>query len=200
MSHPVIALPRGTSITAAAALALMAALGGGAHALVLTPLLAGEAVPASSVTAAVAALAVVATLDVIVAIGLYDALAGAGRWLSTLAAAFRLAYAAVFGAAIGMLALGGTTALETFDSVWSLSLGLFGTHLLLVGVLVFRAGGTGRIVGPLVSLAGAGYAIDSYAGILAPDAGVALAQFTFVGEVVLIGWLVVRAIRRPHAR
>lgn len=194
-THP---LPRGAAITAAITLTLMAGVAGTAHALVVAPLLAGTTTEPSGFGLAVAAFGVVAVLDVIVSVALYDALAPAGRWLAALAAAFRLVYTAVLAAAVGMLAAGASVALALFDSTWQFGLGLFGVHLALVGVLVYRMGGSGRIIGPLVSLAGIGYVVDSYARLLAPEAGLALAQFTFVGEVVLIVWLVARAIRTPR--
>lgn len=199
MTTTTLPLPRGTSITAAISLALMAGVAGTAHALVIAPLLAGAPAGSDSLGLALAAFGIVAVLDVIVALALFDALAPAGRWLSALAAAFRLVYTAVLAAAIGMLAASDSIGVDLFDSTWQFGLGLFGVHLVLIGVLVYRMGGSGRFVGPLVSLAGIGYAVDSYARLLAPETGLALAQFTFVGEVVLIGWLIVRAIRRRPA-
>jgi len=61
-----------------------------------------------------------------------------------------------------------------------------------------RSGVFATIVGALVLLAGAGYLADSVRWILVPD-GLAVAQFTFIGEIVLIAWLVVGGIRSLRA-
>ena len=76
---------------------------------------------------------------------------------------------------------------------------LFGMHLLVIGWLLLRRSGVfATIVGVLVLLAGAGYLADSVLWILVPD-GLAVAQFTFIGEIVLIAWLVVGGIRSLRA-
>ena len=125
-------------------------------------------------------------------------------------------YAAVFVGAIAMLAdarriadgAGAASALglegrdaavlsrlDGFDAAWKAGLVLFGMHLLVIGWLLLRRSGVfATVVGALVLLAGAGYLADSVLWILVPD-GLAFAQFTFVGEIVLIAWLVVGGIR-----
>ena len=47
----------------------------------------------------------------------------------------------------------------------------------------------------LVVIAGGGYLADSFAAILAPDFGFTFSLFTFVGEALLIVWLLMRAIK-----
>ncbi|MFI7452605.1 DUF4386 family protein [Nonomuraea sp. NPDC049714] len=63
----------------------------------------------------------------------------------------------------------------------------FGLHLLLLGYLAYR---WARVVGVLLGIAGLGYLVDSFGAVLGhtPDAAV----FTFVGEVVLMLWLLVK--------
>ena len=139
---------------------------------------------------------------------------------SALAAAFRIAYAAVFVGAIAMLAdarriaegAGGASGLgiedrdtavlsrlDGFDAAWNAGLVLFGMHLLVIGWLLLRRSGVfATIVGALVLLAGAGYLADSVLWVLVPD-GLVVAQFTFIGEIVLIAWLVVGGIRSIRA-
>ena len=56
--------------------------------------------------------------------------------------------------------------IRQFDDIWSLGLGLFGIHLLLIGWLAFTSGFVPRIIGVLVAIAGAGYLIDSLGGLL----------------------------------
>ncbi len=86
--------------------------------------------------------------------------------------------------------------LDGFDAAWNGGLlVLFGMHLLVIGWLLLRRSGVfATVVGALVLLAGAGYLADSVLWVLVPD-GLAFAQFTFIGEIVLIAWLVVGGIR-----
>ncbi|MGH3703630.1 MAG: DUF4386 domain-containing protein [Agromyces sp.] len=168
---------------------------------------------------AVVALLGVAVLDVIVACGLWAVFRAERPGASALAAAFRIAYAAVFIGAVAMLAdarrivegSGGSVQvgelrdaavierLGGFETVWDAGLVLFGMHLAVIGwLLLRRSGAFAAIVGALVLLAGAGYVVDSVLGVLLPGT-VAVAQFTFFGEVVLIAWLVVGGIRSTRA-
>jgi len=169
---------------------------------------------------AVLALLGVAVLDVVVACGLWMLFRAQRPGASALAAAFRIAYAAVFVGAIAMLAdarriaeaAGGASGLgiedrdlavlsrlDGFGAAWSAGLVLFGMHLVVIGWLVLRRSGVfAIIVGVLVLLAGAGYLADSVLWVLVPD-GIAVAQFTFIGEIVLIAWLVVGGIRSIRA-
>ena len=74
-------------------------------------------------------------------------------------------------------------------------MGLFGIHLLLIGWLAFSSGIVPRLVGVLVTIAGAGYLIDSVGPLLSATYRLELASFAFVGEVVLMVWLLVFAVR-----
>ncbi len=169
---------------------------------------------------AVLALLGVAVLDVVVACGLWMVFRGERPGAAALAATFRIAYTAVFVGAIAMLADARRIAegagaasglgvderdtavlarLDGFDSAWNAGLVLFGMHLAVIGwLLLRRSGAFATIVGALVLLAGAGYLADSALWVLVPD-GFAVAQFTFVGEIVLIAWLVVGGIRSIQA-
>ena len=135
--------------------------------------------------------------------------------------AFRLVYAAVFLGAIAMLvdarriATGAGEAsdlaiadrdtavllrFEGFDSVWNTGLLVFGVHLVVVGwLLVTRPGVFATVDGWLVLLAGAGYLADGVVRVVAPEVTASVAQFTFIGEIVLIAWLVVGGIRSLRA-
>ncbi|RZS65627.1 uncharacterized protein DUF4386 [Agromyces ramosus] len=170
---------------------------------------------------AVLALLGVAVLDVVVACALWTVFRAERPGAAALAAAFRIAYAAVFVGAIAMLAdarriadegAGGASGLgiddrdlavlsrlDGFDAAWNAGLVLFGVHLAVIGwLLLRRPGGFAVVVGVLVLVAGAGYLADSVLGVLAPD-GPAVAQYTFIGEIVLIAWLVVGGIRSIRA-
>ena len=63
-------------------------------------------------------------------------------------------------------------------------------HLVLVGVLCWRSGFVPRVIGVLVVLAGAAYAVDSIGVLLSASYDLELAAFLFVGEVALMVWLI----------
>lgn len=165
--------------------------------------------------AGIASLAVVVALDIVVAWALYRVFAPVDPALSMLAAAFRFVYAGVFLVAIGRLVsavdlltgagmegfeVGQVQALalaeiEGFGDVWSAGLALFGVHLLVVGYLAWRSGYVPRWLGVLLVVAACGYLFDSLAAILVGDAAPTIAAFTFLGEVLLAVWLLVRGRR-----
>lgn len=51
-----------------------------------------------------------------------------------------------------------------------------------------------RIVGVLLVIAGAGYAVDTFSSVLSPTP-IVVSTFTFLGEFVLAVWLVARGRR-----
>lgn len=51
------------------------------------------------------------------------------------------------------------------------------------------------LLGALVVIAGCGYLADSFTRILVPDFTFTFSLFTFVGEALLIGWLLWSAVR-----
>ena len=69
-----------------------------------------------------------------------------------------------------------------------------GLWLLPFGSLVYRSGFLPRVLGVLLLVAGAGYLADFLRYVLAPDVNVTLTQFTFIGELLLPLWLVVRGV------
>jgi hypothetical protein len=62
-----------------------------------------------------------------------------------------------------------------------------------------------RFLGVLVAVAGGGYLADTFARILVPDFEFTFSLITFVGEALLIFWLLWRAIKgfpseiEPHS-
>jgi hypothetical protein len=148
---------------------------------------------------AVLLLFIVAILDIVVAWGLYIVLVPANKNLSALAAWMRVIYAGIFIFAVGKLYMAsqvltpdGTQAmpyLKAFQSIWDTGLILFGFHLLVLGYLAFKSGYIPKWLGVFLVLAGLGYAVDGFGKILSPVYSLNLAQFTFVGEVLLIFWL-----------
>jgi hypothetical protein len=148
-------------------------------------------------------LLIVAILDVVVAWGIYLVLRNINPSLSLLGAWFRVAYAAIFAAAINYLfsALRASPVdpaetlflLESFDQNWQIGMAFFGIHLCIVGSLVWRPGLFSRIVAVLLIIAGLGYLVDGLGSTLSATYTLELGRFTFGGEVVLIFWLLIRS-------
>jgi len=167
---------------------------------------------------AIGAFVFVAVLDAVVAWGLYAFFKPVSRDMSLLAGWLRLAYAAVFAVAISQLAgalhlLSNADYLRTFTpdqlrtqallkiadfhDIWTVSLVLFGTHLLLVGYLIYRSGFAPKLLGVLVVVAGAGYLVDSFGALLFSGYTVSIGAFTFVGEFLLMLWLLIKGRTIP---
>lgn len=159
---------------------------------------------------------IVAILDVVVAWALYILLKPVSKSLSLLAAWFRVVYAAILAVALSNLLIvlqllngdGYLRAFETnqlyaqvmlflntFTDGWDLGLVIFGLHLLVLGYLVFKSGYIPKILGILVIVAGLGYLIDNLGKLLSPNYNLTIAMFTFIGEVLLIFWLLWKGIK-----
>ena len=152
----------------------------------------------------IASLLAVAVLDVIVAAGLLRLFTAVNRDLSTVAAWFRITYAAVFLVAVSQLAgvlpnLGNPDqaqrSIDSFNDIWNAGLILFGVHLLMVGYLAYRSGFIAKIIGILLGVAGVGYLVDGFGTVLVSGYSFKVAQVTFVGEAVLIFWLLIKGRR-----
>jgi hypothetical protein len=154
---------------------------------------------------AIMLLFIVAILDIVVAWGLYIVLVPANKNLSALAAWLRVIYGVIFMFAISKLYLAlqvlapdGAQAmsfLKAFQSIWDLALILFGVHLLVLGYLAFSSGYIPNWLGIFLVLASVGYIVDGIGKMLSPDYSLNLAQFTFIGEVLLIFWLLWKGFR-----
>lgn len=70
----------------------------------------------------------------------------------------------------------------------------FGLWLVPLGVLIWASGFIPRWVGALLLVAGAGYLVDVVLAVMLPNAGFVVSEFTFVGELVLMGWLLARGV------
>ncbi|MET3768473.1 hypothetical protein ABIB15_001155 [Marisediminicola sp. UYEF4] len=205
--------PRTAALVAGVALALMAVLGGFGNFGALVPLvIPGDAVEtARNISGSpllffsgVASFVVVALLDIIVAGALYTLFKPVSRRLSAAAAWIRTVYAVLLLVAISRLVVGfsmlgdpetALPVLESFTTIWVISLGLFGASLLLVGYLAFRAGFMAKVVGILLAVAGAGYLADAVGMVFVAGFTAVFAQFLFVGEVTMIFWLLIRGRR-----
>jgi hypothetical protein len=161
-------------------------------------------------------LMIVIILDIIVAWSLTIVLRPVNWSLSLLGGWFRLVYAAIFFVALVSLVnafnlvTDGTSAglfegdqvtsqmmlsLNSFNAGWDAGLIIFGLHLIVVGYLVFKSGNMPRLLGLLVIICGAGYMIDTFILILMPNLGVTLSLVTFIGEILLGIWLLVKGLQ-----
>jgi hypothetical protein len=161
----------------------------------------------------IVALVVVVVLDVVVAWALRTFFEPVHQSLATLAAWMRLSYAAIFAVAISNLVVvlelttatpSSTTAtivqrhteallrIQAFQDVWHLGLGLFGIHLVLIGYLAYRSGYVPRILGVLLVIAGGGYLVDTFGGLLIARYSVDVSAVTFIGEALLMLWLLLK--------
>jgi hypothetical protein len=156
----------------------------------------------------IASLILVAVFDIVVAAALLRLFEPVNRSLSITAAWFRVAYAAVYLVAIIQLvvALGllgdpdqASRAIDAYDTIWLISLILFGIHLLLIGYLAYRSGFMAKVFGILLVIAGLGYIADGFVAVLVPGPSISIGQFTFVGEVALIFWLLIKGTRKDFS-
>jgi hypothetical protein len=156
----------------------------------------------------IASLILVVILDVVVAAALLTVFEPVNRSISTMAAWFRAAYAAVYLVAISQLvvALGllgdpaqALRAVDAYDTIWHVGLTLFGAHLLLIGLLAYRSGYMAKIFGILLVIAGLGYLADGFGAVLIPDYSMNISGFTFVGEATLMLWLLIKGSRKDFS-
>jgi hypothetical protein len=159
---------------------------------------------------------IVAILDIVVAWALYVLFKPVNKSLSLLAAWFRLAYAPIFALALtnlfsasqllskanylqafqtDQLYAQAMLSVSAFKNGWDLGLVIFGLHLLILGYLAFKSDFIPKWLSILLVIASIGYIADSFGRFLSPDYTVSLAQFTFVGEALLIFWLLWRGIK-----
>lgn len=207
--------PRTASLIAGIALAVMAVLGGFGNFGAFVPLIIpGDATQtANNITgspllflAGVASFVIIAILDVIVAGALYTLFKPVSRGLSAAAAWMRTVYAVLLLVAISQLMIGfsmlsdpeaALPVLVSFNTIWVISLSLFGMSLLLIGHLAFRSGFIAKVFGILLAIAGVGYLADAFGMAFVPGFTAVFAQFLFVGEVAIIFWLLIRGRRLP---
>ncbi len=156
---------------------------------------------------------IVIVLDVVVAWTLYVFLKPVNKSLSLLASWFRIVYAAIFGISlfnlVTVLELLNSSdylkvfkidelhtqvmlSLNAFNDGWNIALVFFGLHLGLLGYLVLKSNYIPKFLGILLIIAGLGYLIDSLGKILIPNYNVTIAMFTFIGELLLMFWLLIK--------
>jgi hypothetical protein len=70
----------------------------------------------------------------------------------------------------------------------------WGLWLLPLGYLVFKSGFLPKVLGILLIVGGCGYLNDCGAELLVPTLETTISQFTFVGEVLLPLWLLIKGV------
>jgi hypothetical protein len=156
---------------------------------------------------------IVAILDIIVAWALYVFLKPVNKSISLLSAWFRIVYATILAVMLiyllnvlqllhGAEYLASFTtsqiqaqvmmSLNSFNLGWGFGLIIFGFHLLLLGYLLLKAGYMRKILGILLILASLGYLIDGFGKLLSADYNMNISMFTFIGEIILIFWLLIK--------
>ncbi len=156
---------------------------------------------------------IVIVLDVVVAWALYVFLKPINQSISLLAGWFRIVYAAIFATClfnlVTVLRLLNNSdylkvfeideshtqvmlSLNAFNDGWNIALVFFGFHLGLLGYLVLKSNYIPKSLGILLIIAGLGYLIDSLGKILIPNYNVTIAMFTFIGELLLMFWLLIK--------
>ena len=215
---------RRVALTAGISLLLMAVLAPLAHFGVLENLVVSgdAATTVGNIVAdeglfrlAIATLLVVTFLDIVAAWALYVLMKPVNETLAILVGWLRLAAPAVFAVALanllGVANLLGSAessglspdqlgaqvmaSVASFGNAWDMSLAIFGLHLVGLGYLLFKSVDFPRVLGVLVVVAGAGYLADTFAVILVSDFEFRISLFTFVGEALLIFWLLWRAMK-----
>jgi hypothetical protein len=86
-------------------------------------------------------------------------------------------------------------AIPTYNDVWHAALLLFGLHLLVVGYLAFKSRCVPKLIAALVAIDGLSYVVDTFGTVLSPGHWTDTATFTFIGELLLGLWLVLRGRR-----
>lgn len=148
----------------------------------------------------------VVVLDVIVALALRDFFKATKLKMVGYMSGLRIIYAAVFAVAIAYLVVpalqilaGMTVSVQDmsngtliFNTVWDGALILFAGHLILLGWLFYRVKYTPTWIAPFLAIAGLGYGIDSIGRLFTDSYTIEIATIAFVGEVILIFWLLIK--------
>lgn len=161
---------------------------------------------------------VVMAADVVVALALFAVFMPAAWFLNGLSALFRLVYTianipVVLGLAAALRwmeaadpALAGamvTEAIGGYGDGFTLTLGFFGVHLVLLGTLIVSTAILPRWLGVLVAIAGGGYLFDAVGMLAFPDARAGLGDIgvllvvapALLGEGLLMLWLLFGPVR-----
>ncbi|WP_417799204.1 DUF4386 domain-containing protein [Tenacibaculum sp.] len=152
---------------------------------------------------------IIVILDIIVAWALFIFLCSINKSLALLAAWFRIVYSILFVVSLFYLIhtlpliIDGNLevkyiqsqvalSLNNFFLSWDVAMILFGFHLLLIGYLFLKARYMKKILGVLLLIASIGYIVDGFGQVLSSGYKIKITLYTFIGEVVLIFWLLLK--------
>jgi len=82
--------------------------------------------------------------------------------------------------------------ISIFNQGWEFGIIIFGFHLLILGYLIYKAGYRRKILGILIIIASLGYMTDGLGKLLSADYNLTISMFTFIGEAVLLFWLLIK--------
>jgi hypothetical protein len=85
--------------------------------------------------------------------------------------------------------------LRSFNLEWRLGLAFFGVYLALLGYLVIRSTYIPAVIGVFLLIAAFGYLIDDVKYFFWPDLNTGFLWFTYFGELVFMGWLLIKGSR-----
>jgi hypothetical protein len=151
--------------------------------------------------AGVCCIFVVILIDVLVAAAWYALFKSVNRRLSAVAAWMRVAFAGLFAVAASQLVNAYTLleepeqalhAIESFRTIWLVSLGLFGLYLILVGYLELRSTFVPKAFGVLLTISGAGYILDALGVVFVDGFSPMYGLFAIIGETSGIFWLLIK--------
>ncbi|GAA1980014.1 DUF4386 domain-containing protein [Microbacterium pumilum] len=149
----------------------------------------------------VSAVGIVILLDFVVCAAWYALFKPVNQTLSAIAAWVRVVYTVLFAVAAAQLVNAFTmledpaqalAAVEAYNAIWVVSLGLFGIHLLLIAYLILRADFIASVFGVLLAIAGLCYIVDAIGVLFGLELPILFGSFGFVGEVAIIFWLFIK--------
>ncbi|MFD2934349.1 DUF4386 domain-containing protein [Spirosoma flavum] len=88
-----------------------------------------------------------------------------------------------------------TLCLNAFRSGFHFGIIFFAIHLVLVGYLVIKASYIPNVLGVLLIITGLGYLLTSLRPYLFPTANLDFVQYTYYGELIFMGWLLIKGSR-----
>jgi len=71
----------------------------------------------------------------------------------------------------------------------------WGLWLFPMGYLIIKSGFLPKVIGILLIVACVGYLVDSFLFFFIPDVGIEFSQFTFLGELLITFWLLVKGVK-----
>ena len=158
--------------------------------------------------AGIAALYLVAVLDLFAAAGTSALFKPVSPVLARVAGLTRVTFAVWFMVALGQLVIAfnslddpaaALASIVAFKSTWDTALGLFGAYLLMVAYLAIRSTFMPNIFGILIGIAGLCYIADLGGLLFVEGFSPVFGLFGFIGETAMIFWLLIKGRRLPRS-